>query len=63
MQPSNLSPEIQALIEEAKRVAAENDTNGTWVTSEELRARLAAKGVIIPPATPPPPIKTAAGLG
>lgn len=52
-QLSDLSPELQALIEEARRIKTENDADGTWVSSEELRARLAAKGVIIPPAKPP----------
>lgn len=35
-----LSPELQALIDETTRLKAENDAAGSWVSSAELRARL-----------------------
>lgn len=35
------------LAAEARRVKAENDANGTWVSSKVMRERMAAHGVVV----------------
>ncbi|MFZ4658999.1 MAG: type II toxin-antitoxin system prevent-host-death family antitoxin [Caldilineaceae bacterium] len=35
------------LAAEARRIKAENDANGTWVSSKAMRERMAAHGVVV----------------
>lgn len=38
---------IAKLIEESQRVKARNDAEGTWVSSAEVRERMAKRGVLV----------------